>query len=98
MFWIILGAIGVIFTKYYTSVGSRKLHYRINKVKQDLEHSRVRLKEVRETECDKARDEEDDIQRVRFAKEVIDELRLRLTLADDPEPVVFENKGVSIHF
>jgi len=92
------GAIGVVFTKYYTSVGSRKLHRRINKVKLDLEHSRHRLKEVREGEYDMTRNEELTVQRVRFAKEMIDELSLRLTLADDNEHVVVENKGVAIHF
>ena len=96
MFYIILGAIAVIFTKYYTSVGSRKLHHRINTVKSDLLNARQRLKDVRETEYDTTRDEEHDIQRVRFAKEVIDELQLRLTLASDPEPIKLENSGVSI--
>ncbi len=89
MFWIILGAIAVIFTKYYTSVGSRKLHHRINTVKSDLLSAQEVLKGVRETEYDTTRDEEHDIQRVRFAKEVVHELQLRLTLANDSEPVKF---------
>jgi len=79
-------------------MGSRKLHRRINKVKLDLEHARHRLKEVRESEYDTSRDEENVIQHVRFAKEMIDDLRLRLKLSDDPEPVVVENKWVQIHF
>lgn len=98
MFWVILGAIAVLFSKYYTAVGSRKLHRRINKVKLDLEHARRRLKEVREEEYDTSRAEELVIQRVRFAKEMIDDLRLRLTLSDEPDPVVVDNKGVSIPF
>jgi division protein CdvB (Snf7/Vps24/ESCRT-III family) len=92
------GAIAVVFTKYYTSVGSRKLHRRINNVKLDLESARHRLKEVREDEYEMTRSEESTIQRVRFAKEVIDELQLRLTLADDSVPVVMENKGVALLF
>ena len=99
MFWVILGAIAVLFSKYYTAVGSRKLHRRINKVKLDLEHSRNRLKEVREEEYDTARAEELAIQRLRFAKEIIDDLQLRLTLSDDSEPVVIaDSKGMAVHF
>ncbi len=99
MFWLIVSAIAVLFAKYYTSVGSRKLHRRINKVKLDLEQSRRRLKEVREGEYDITRDEELMIQRLRFAKEIIDDLQLRLTLADEPEPpVIIEPKGVAVHF
>lgn len=99
MFWVILGAIAVLFSKYYTAVGSRKLHRRINKVKLDLENARHRLKEVREEEYDTAREEEVALQRLRFAKEIIDDLRLRLTLSDDPEPVVVDtSKSVSVHF
>lgn len=98
MFWVIFGALGVVFTKYYTSVGSRKLHHRINTVKWDLDNARKRFKDIREIEFATAQDEEQDIQRVRFAKEVIDELQLRLTLSNEPKPVVFEDKSVSIHF
>ena len=91
MFWVILGAIAVLFSKYYTAVGSRKLHRRINKVKLDLEAARRRLKEVREQEYDTSREEEEAIQRLRYAKEIIDDLRLRLTLSDEAEPVVTES-------
>ena len=99
MFWVILGAIAVLSSKYYTAVGSRKLHHRINKVKLDLEHARHRLKEVREEEYETSRAEELAIQRLRFAKEIIDDLRLRLTLSDEPEQVfVVEHKSMSVHF
>jgi hypothetical protein len=99
MFWLIIGAIAVLFMKYYTSVGSRKLHRRINKVKLDLENARHRLKEVRESEYDIAQSEETTIQRVQSAKEIIVDLQLRLTLADDSnQPVMVENMGVAIHF
>jgi hypothetical protein len=99
MFWLLIGAIAVLFTKYYTSVGSRKLHRRVLKVKLDLEHSRHSLKEVREGEYGISRNEEMMIQRLSFAKEIIDDLQLRLTLADEPEqPTMVESKGMAVHF
>tara|TARA_B100001964_G_C13774283_1_gene397354 strand:- start:403 stop:525 length:123 start_codon:yes stop_codon:yes gene_type:complete len=40
MFWAILRAVAVLFEKYYTAMGSRKLRRQINKVKLDFAHSR----------------------------------------------------------
>ena len=85
--------------KYYTSVGSRKLHRRINKVKLDLENARHRLKEVRESEYDISQSEETTIQRFRSAKEIIVDLQLRLTLANDSnQPVMVEKKALPFIF
>ena len=50
MFWVIIGAIIVLFSKYYTADGSRTLHRWINKGKLDLQNARGRLKDVREAE------------------------------------------------
>ena len=80
MFWLIISSLGVIFVKYYTSVGSRKLHHRINKVKYDLITTRRRLKEVRGEGYDIAQEEELAIQRVRYMKEMIDDLHLRIAM------------------
>ncbi len=97
MFWLIIGSLGAIFTKYYTAVGSRKLHRRINNVKLDLEHARRRLKEVREQEYGISQDEEVVIQRVRYTKELIDDLRIRLTTSeDDSVSVGFDSKPISV--
>jgi len=38
------------------------------------------------------------LQRVRFAKEMIDDIRLRLTLSDEPEPVVVTENRTMVHF
>ena len=95
MFWLIIGSLAVILTKYYTSVGSRKLRHRINKVKLGLEHARRSLKDVREQEYDRAHDEEAIVVRVRYAKEIIDDLRIRLTTSEDDSTVVIDIKPIS---
>jgi hypothetical protein len=96
MFWRIIGSLGVIFTKYYTAVGSRKLLHRINQVKLDLEHDRRRLKEVRKEGHDIAHDEEGVVQRVRYTKDLIDDLRIRLARADEEAEIVFDMKPISV--
>ena len=98
MFWLIIGSLGVIFTKYYTAVGSRKLLHRINQVKLDLDlgHDRRRLKEVRKEGHDIAHDEEGVVQRVRYTKDLIDDLRIRLARADEEAEIVFDMKPISV--
>ena len=96
MFWLIIGSLGVIFTKYYTAVGSRKLLHRINQVKLDLEHDRRRLKEVRKEGHDIAHDEEGVVQRVRYTKDLIDDQRIRLARADEEAEIVFDMKPISV--
>ena len=95
MFWLIIGSLGVVFTKYYTAVGSRKLHRRIDNVKRDLEHVRRRLKEVRKEQHEMSHDEEEVIQRVRYTKELIDDLSIRLSSSEE-EPVVADAKPISV--
>ena len=64
-------------------MGSRMLHRRINNVKLDLEHARRRLKEVREQEFEMSKDDEVVLQRVGYAKELIDDLGIRLTTSEE---------------
>ena len=96
MFWLIIGSLGVIFSKYYTAVGSRKLHHRINRVKLDLEHVRRRLKEVRQQGYDIAADEEGVVLQVRYTKDLIDDLRIRLARSDDDSAIVVDAKPISV--
>ena len=96
MFWLIIGSLGVVFTKYYTAVGSRKLHRRINKVKLDLEHVRRRLKEVRQEQHNMSHDEEEVLQRVRYTKELIDDLRIRLSSSEQEPVTVADTKPISV--
>jgi len=84
MFWLLsaLAGVGVIGAKYYTALGHRKLERRLNRVKNDLEKSRHRLKEEHEREESVAHDEEIAELRLRYMKELIEDLHLRLNTSD----------------
>lgn len=80
MFWIFLILfLAVIGAKYYTAVGTRNLERRLNKVKDDLEAARQRLREERQKQSDIAEEEEHSELRVRYMKELIHDIQIRLT-------------------
>ncbi len=80
MFWIfLLMFIGVIGAKYYTAIGTRNLERRLNRVKAGLEKARQELRQEREKQTRVAADEELAEMRVRFMKELMQDLQIRLT-------------------
>ncbi len=84
MIWLLFAlAAGVIGAKYYTTLGHRKLERRLNRVKSDLEKARRRLKEEHEREKSIAQDEEIAELRLRYMKELIEDLHLRLNTSDN---------------
>ena len=83
MIWLLFClAIGVIGAKYYTAVGGRKLERRLNRVKSDLERTRHSLKEERAKEEAMAEDEEKAVLRLRYMKELIEDLHARMNSSD----------------
>lgn len=80
MFWIfVLLFFLVIGAKYYTAIGSRNLERRLNRVKAALEDARRRLKGERERQSAIAVEMELAELRVRYMKELIMDLQLRLS-------------------
>ncbi|MDP6037874.1 MAG: hypothetical protein QGG64_04940 [Candidatus Latescibacteria bacterium] len=79
-FWIfIILFLAVIGAKYYTALGTRNLERRLNRVKDDLEAARKRLREERERQEHIGGEEELDELRVRYMKELINDIQIRLT-------------------
>lgn len=71
--------VGVIGAKYYTAIGTRNLERRLNRVKAGLEKSRQALRQEREKQTQVASEEEMAEMRVRFMKELMQDLQIRLT-------------------
>ena len=83
MFWILIFLFTIVIgVKYYTAVGSRNLERRLNKIKADLEEARGHLQEVHEKEEQASQAEELAELRVRFMKELIQDIQYRLTQSD----------------
>lgn len=84
MFWVFLMMFaGVIGAKYYTAIGTRNLERRLNRVKAGLEKSRQSLRQEREKQKQIEADEEMAEMRVRFMKELMQDLQIRLTTGGD---------------
>lgn len=80
MFWVFLFMFaGVIGAKYFTAIGTRNLERRLNRVKAGLDKARQALNQEREKQTSVASDEEMAEMRVRFMKELMQDLQIRLT-------------------
>jgi hypothetical protein len=80
MFWIFLVMFaGVIGAKYFTALGTRNLERRLNRVKAGLDKSRQALDQERQKQTSVASDEEMAEMQVRFMKELMQDLQMRLT-------------------
>ena len=88
MIWVLFALVCVVGVKYYTALGSRSLERRLNRVKRDLDTSKQNLKAHREKFSETSQEEEEVEQRVRFAKEMIEDLKLRLNSKEEKEPQV----------
>ena len=103
MLWIFLILfLGVIGAKYYTAVGSRNLERRLNRVKAALDDAWRKLKTEREKQAEFVDQEELAVLRVRFMKELIEDIQIRLsTNADhrsEPKEVKAEISGGVMRF
>ena len=85
MLWAVLALLGVVAVKYYTALGSRNLERRLNRVKSELDDARERLKVAREKQTGATEDEEEETLRMRYMKEMIDDILMRVGARDDNE-------------
>ena len=80
MFWIFLILfIAVIGAKYYTAIGTRNLERRLNRVKDDLEAAKQSLRDELQKQTEIGTQEELNEQRVRYMKELIHDIQIRLS-------------------
>ncbi|MDP6778326.1 MAG: hypothetical protein QGI83_16340 [Candidatus Latescibacteria bacterium] len=88
---VLLGLI-VIGVKYYTAVGGRRLERRLNVVRSDLERARQRLREERERQEEIRAEEEVAELRLRYMREIIEDLEHRMTGPLAAEKDIVEEK------
>ena len=88
MIWVLIALLVVVGVKYYSALGGRNLERRLGKVRGDLESARQQLRAVREKEGEIADDEQMSVLRVRYMKELIEDLQIRLASSgeDDEMP------------
>ena len=83
--WILASVLAVVLVKYYTAMEMRKLEARLDAAKSDLEQYRKRLQDAQEV-LDNVRAEEEQHEiRLRFMKELIEDLDMRLMRVESPE-------------
>lgn len=70
---------GVIGAKYFTAIGTRNLERRLNRVKSGLDKARQALRQERDKQAQIASEEELAEMRVRFMKEMMQDLQIRLS-------------------
>ena len=88
MFWVfLLMFVGVIGAKYYTAIGTRNLERRLNRVKAGLDKARQALRQERERQTEIASEEELAEMRVRFMKELMQDLQIRLTGGNEKKEI-----------
>ena len=85
MIWVLIALSVVVGVKYYTALGGRNLERRLGKVRGDLESARQQLRSVREKEGEVADEEAMAVLRVRYMKELIEDLRIRLASSDEDD-------------
>ena len=92
---VLLGLI-VIGVKYYTAVGGRRLERRLNRVRADLEKARARLRGERERQ-EEIRAEEEEVElRLRYMREIMEDLEHRMTGPHPEEKKAVEEKEEAI--
>ena len=82
-YWALFTAVVVFGVKYYTSVEMRKLERRLGKVREDLGLAKDRHQEAQDSANGVQNEEGLCEERVRYMKETIEDIQLRLTSKED---------------
>ena len=90
MFIWVIAALGlVVGIKYYTSIQMRRLDRRLITIKDSLQRVKKMYTEAQATQEDAAEEEGYQEERIRFMKEIIQDIQMRLTSSDRPEETEF---------
>ena len=90
MFIWVIAALGlVVGIKYYTSIQMRRLEHRLNTVKDSLKEVKGMYTEAQATQKGAAEEENHYEERIKFMKEIIQDIQIRLTSSDRPEETEF---------
>ncbi len=90
MFIWVIAALGlVVGIKYYTSLQMRRLERRLGTVKDSLLKVKKMYTEAQATQKGASEEEGYQEERIKFMKEIIQDIQMRLTSSDKPEETEF---------
>ena len=85
MVWMLVMVVVVIGIKYYTATRMRDLERRLNEVKDGLHEKKQELDRAMGRQAEVQTEEDHGSERIRSMKELINDIQIRLTTADEPE-------------
>jgi len=85
LIWVVFSLAGVVLVKYYTANEMHKLERRLESAKNDLQRIKRRFEEVQEERDEVASEAALHEERIRFMKELIQDINIRLTSRDVSE-------------
>jgi len=83
--WILIGILAVTGAKYYTAMGTRRLERRMGSVRTEFQRAKNRLQEVKKAQSTMVFDEEISVERIRVMRDMIHDLKARLSTGDARE-------------
>ena len=86
--WVAVALAMVVGVKYYTSLQLRNLEMRLNKVKDGLQGKKEELQQVMARQHEAQSDEDAQAERIRFMKEIIQDIDMRLQGKGEDDDVV----------
>ncbi len=87
--WVLVGLFFVVGIKYYTSLQMRRLERRLGTVKDSLLKVKKMYKEAQIRQEEASEEEGYHEERIRYMKEIIQDIQMRLTSSDRPEETEF---------
>jgi len=85
MVWVLVMVVMVIGVKFYTATRMRDLERRLNQVKEGLRAEKKVFDAAQIRQAEVKVEEDGHTERIRFMKELIDDIHIRLTVSDQPE-------------
>ena len=85
MVWVLVMVVMVVGVKFYTATRMRDLERRLNQVKEGLHQKKDELDAAQAQQAEVQTEENGHTERIRFMKELIDDIQIRLTTSDEPD-------------
>ena len=83
--WVLIALVMVVGVKYYTATRMRDLERRLNRVKEGLHAKKDEYRAVISRQEEVQTEEDQHSERIRFMKELIHDIELRLQGQDQPK-------------
>lgn len=85
MIWVLCMVVVVIGIKFYTATRMRDLERRLNQVKEGLHEKKSEFDTAETRQAEVQVEENGHSERIRFMKELINDIQIRLTMNEEPD-------------